>query len=315
MPIAQPMNRSLFKKGRFFSYCQKMKLTRAAEAVGTRYWMPGDDYVKLIAAALEGRIDDGDIVTVSEKALSTSKGHMIDESKVQPGLLAMIMAKLWMRIVWGFFLGQLCRLKQENIRRCRTYPVKEGRAHKQVALWQAGFLSALLWGSEGGIDASNLPYSYVSLPLDNPQQAAEEIRSGLAQKLGKKVVVMIVDTDKTYSYGGFHFTHRRNPLKGINSSFGFLAYVAGRTLRLKRRSTPLAVAGVDADVGFALELAEAAHRRRGSGAGLTVWDMADRFGVGVTNVTWQMLQGLRHRPIVVLKRERLLKAYSKRKRQ
>jgi len=286
-----------------------MKLTRVAEAVETKYWMPGDDYVKHIAAALDGRIKDDDIVTVSEKALSTSKGHMIDESKVQPGFLATVLARLWMRIIWGYFLGQVCHLKQENIRRCRTYPVKEGSAHKQVALWHAGFLSALLWGSEGGIDASNLPYSYVSLTLENPQQAAEEIRSGLTQKLGKKVTVMIVDTDKTYSLGGFHFTHRPNPLKGIHSFLGFLAYVAGRTLRLKRRSTPLALAGAKIDVAFALELAEAAHRCRGSGAGPTVWDMADRFGVDVTGVTWRMLQGLRHMPIVVFRRERLPRAH------
>jgi F420-0:gamma-glutamyl ligase-like protein len=311
MPIAHLINRSLFKKSRFFSYCYKMKLNYAAEAVETEYWMPGDDYVKLVTAALDSRISDGDIVTVSEKALSTSKGHMIDESKVQPGFLATVLAKLWMRIVWGFFLGRICRLKHENIRRCRNYPAREGSSHKQVALWHAGFLSALLWGSEGGIDASNLPYSYVSLPLDNPEQVAEEIRSGLAQRLGKKAVVIIVDTDKTYSVGGFHFTHRPKPLSGIHSSFGFLAYVAGRTLRLKRRSTPLAVVGADFDVDFALELAEAAHKCRGSGAGPTVWDMADRFSVDVTGVTWHMLQGLRHRPIVVFKRERLLKAYSK----
>jgi F420-0:gamma-glutamyl ligase-like protein len=311
MPIAHRINRFLFKKSRFFSYCYKMKPNYAAEAVETEYWMPGDDYINLITAAVKGRINDGDIVTVSEKALSTSKGHMIDESKVQPGFLATVLAKLWMRIVWGFFLGRICRLKHENVHRCRNYPAKEGSIHKQVALWYAGFLSALLWGSEGGIDASNLPYSYVSLPLDNPEQVAEEIRLGLARSLGKRAVVMIVDTDKTYSAGGFHFTHRPRPLNGIHSSFGFLAYVAGRTLRLRRRSTPLAVAGAVFDVDFALALAEAAHRCRGSGAGPTVWDMADKFSVDVTGVTWRMLRGLRHRPIVVFKRERLLKAYPK----
>jgi F420-0:gamma-glutamyl ligase-like protein len=276
-----------------------------AKAVETEYWMPRQNYTRIIAKALDGKIKDGDIVAVSEKALSTAKGRIVNESNVQPGKMAQLLARFWMRIVWGHFLGQACSLKKENVRRLRAYPLKEGSAHKQVALWHVGFLEALLWGSEGGMDASNLPYSFVSLPLDDPSAAAEEIRFYLKKALGKEVTVMIVDTDKTYSFGGFHFTHRPKPLKGIRT-FGFVAYVVGRILRLKRRSTPLAVAGSRMDVETALDLAEAAHRRRGSGAGRTVWDMAEKFGVGFTEVTWGMLRNFRHTPIVVFRRDRLL---------
>ena len=276
-----------------------------AKVVETEYWMPRQNYTRIIAKALDGKIKDGDIVAVSEKALSTAKGRIVNESNVQPGMMARLLARFWMRIVWGHFLGQACSLKKENVRRLRAYPLKEGSAHKQVALWHAGFLETLLWGSEGGIDASNLPYSFVSLPLDDPSIVAEEIRLCLKKALGKEVTVMIVDTDKTYSFGGFHFTHRPKPLKGIRT-FGFVAYVVGRILRLKRRSTPLAVAGSRMDVETALDLAEAAHRRRGSGAGRTVWDMAEKFGVGFTEVTWGMLRNFRHTPIVVFRRDRLL---------
>lgn len=265
--------------------------------------MPGDDYLEIIAEALEGRIGNGDILTVSEKALSTAKGRVIDESQVKPGIMAKFLACFWIRIVWGYFLGAVCRLRHENIRRLRNYPVEEGSAHKQVALWHASFLQALLWGSEGGIDASNLPYSYVSLPLDDPERTAEEIRQYLRDDLGKRVAVIIVDTDKTYSRGGLHITHRPKPLRGIYSFFGVVSYVLGRALRMRRRSTPLAIAGSRMDVGLALDLAEASHRRRGSGAGLTVWDMAETFGVEVTGVTWAMLRSLTHRPIVILRQE------------
>ena len=44
-------------------------------------------------------------------------------------------------------------------------PVRVKSRHKQVALQYAGFWQALMFGSEGGIDGSNLPYSYVSLTL------------------------------------------------------------------------------------------------------------------------------------------------------
>lgn len=181
--------------------------------------------------------------------------------------------------------------------------MREGSAHKQVALWYAGFLEALLWGSEGGIDASNLPYSFVSLPLDDSSAVAEEIRLHLKKTLDKKVTVMVVDTDKTYSLGGFHFTHRPKPVKGIHT-FSFVAYVFGRSLHLKRRSTPLTVAGQGLSTELALDLAETAHKLRGSGAGRTVWDMAEKFGVDVTEVTWGMLKGLRHTPIVVFRKNR-----------
>jgi F420-0:gamma-glutamyl ligase-like protein len=275
----------------------------ASWAVETKYWMPGQDYLETVARALDGQIEDGDVVAVSEKALSTAKGRIVNESNVLPGKMARILAQCWTRVVWGFLLGRACGLRKENIRRLRAYPLREGSAHKQVALWYAGFLEALLWGSEGGIDASNLPYSFVSLPLDDSSAVAEEIRLHLKKTLDKKVTVMVVDTDKTYSLGGFHFTHRPKPVKGIHT-FSFVAYVFGRSLHLKRRSTPLTVAGQGLSTELALDLAETAHKLRGSGAGRTVWDMAEKFGVDVTEVTWGMLKGLRHTPIVVFRKNR-----------
>jgi F420-0:gamma-glutamyl ligase-like protein len=288
-----------------------MKLKSLVEAVETRYWMPKDNYLQIIVESLKGRIIDGDIVAVSEKALSTAKGRIIDEGQVVPGVLAKFLARFWMRIIWGYFLGRICHLKAENIHRLRNYPLKEGSAHKQVVLWHASFLQALCWGSEGGIDASNLPRSYVSLPLYGPQETAEEIRLFLRNRLGKNITVLLVDTDKTYSFRGFHFTHRPKPLIPIRSFFGVVAYVAGRSLRLKRRSTPLAVAGSRIDASSALDLAEAANKCRGSGTGPTVWDMAEKFGVSITSVTWSMIESFKHKPLVILKCGKRLGRYLK----
>ncbi|MCD6324753.1 coenzyme F420-0:L-glutamate ligase [Candidatus Bathyarchaeota archaeon] len=278
-----------------------MKLRYFTEAVQTEYWMPNSDYLTIIASALRDKVKDGDIIVISEKALAVAKGLIVNEGHVKPGLLAKILAYFWMKIIWGFFLGAICRLKKENIQRLRNYPKKEGSIHKQVALLYVNFLQALLWGSEGGIDGSNLPFAYVSLPLSNPQAVAEEIRLYLMSGLGKKVTVMIVDTDKTYSFRNFHFTHRPAPIKEIHSFLGVIAYIFGRALKLKRRATPLAISGARLDIESALNLAEAAHRARGSGAGRTVWDMAERFGVDLTGVTWDMLKSLRHKPIVIIR--------------
>jgi F420-0:gamma-glutamyl ligase-like protein len=272
-----------------------------AVAVATPYWRPKEDYLKQIVEAINKEVEDGDFVTISEKAISTALNNIIDESSVQPSRFARFLAKYWMRFVWPYILGPLCNLRKRTVRRLRAYPLEEGSCHKQVALEHGGFLQALMHGSEGAIDGSNLPYSYVSVPLENAQQIAQKIQWQIKSRLGKKVTVVIVDTDKTYSLKGFHFTPRPKPLKGIHSFGGFFAYVAGRFFKLEKRATPLAVAGSQITTEEAIEIAEIANRSRGSGAGRTVWDMAKTFRVPLTGVTWEMLDKVKHQPIVIMK--------------
>jgi F420-0:gamma-glutamyl ligase-like protein len=274
-----------------------------ALAVATKYWKPSENYLSIIIGALEKRVVDGDFVVVSEKALSTALGKIVDESHISPSFNARLISRLWMRLVWGYFLGELCHFGKRLIRRLREYPLETGSRHKQVALQQAGLLQALMWGSEGGVDGSNLPFSYVSLPLNNPYGLAEEIHRQIWRKLKKKVYVIIVDTDKTYSFRNFHFTPRPKPMKGTHSFGGVAAYVIGRMFKLKRRSTPLAVAGGKLQAEEALKIANIADRARGPGSGATVWDMAARFNVAVTGMSWGMLSQITHKPVVVVRKK------------
>ena len=275
-----------------------------ALAVVTKYWRPRENYLEEIVEAVEGKVVDGDFVVVSEKAISTASGNIVDESKVTPSLGARLIAEFWMRIVWGHFLGFLCHFRQRLLRQMRDYPLEVGSQHKQIALQRAGLLQALMFGSEGGIDGSNLPYSYVSLPLNNAGVIAEKIRGQIWSVLQKKVFVMIVDTDKTYSFRNFHFTPRPKPIEGIHSFGGFVVYVLGRMFRFEMRATPLAVAGCTMPVETALEVAEVANRSRGFGAGRTVWDMADKFKVDLAGVSWEMLDTVKHKPIVIVRSKR-----------
>jgi F420-0:gamma-glutamyl ligase-like protein len=158
-----------------------------------------------------------------------------------------------------------------------------------------------MFGSEGCVDGSNLAYAYVSLPLSNADEIAEKIRRQIRLRLGKKVFVMIVDTDKTYSFRNCHFTPRPKPMKSIHSFGGFLTYVVGRVFRLRKRPTPIAVAGCKISVEEALKIANIANRVRGAGAGKTVWDIAEKFKVGLADVSWEMLETVKHKPIVVIR--------------
>jgi len=247
---------------------------------------------------------DGDFLVLSEKAISTASGNIVDEKRVKPGFAAHFLSVFWMRLMWGYFLGFVCGHSGELISAVRSYPSDAGSRHKQVALWNGGVLQALMFGSEGGIDGSNLAFSFVSLPLRDAQGIAEKIVKRVELSLKKKVIVLIVDTDKTYSFGDFHFTPRPKPIKGIHSFGGVFAYVVGRVFGLKRGATPIAVAGGRLSVGEALRVAELANRVRGFGSGRTVWEMAMRFHVGLGDVTWEMLETVRHKPIVIVRGRR-----------
>ncbi|MCS7114362.1 MAG: coenzyme F420-0:L-glutamate ligase [Nitrososphaerota archaeon] len=272
------------------------------KAFTTKYWRPGEDYEKEIITNLKGEVSDGDFVVISEKAVSTALNNIVDESLIKPSLSAKIIAKWWMPIVWGYLLGPLCHLRRETILRLRRYPFEMGSRHKQVALQHAGLLQALMFSSEGGVDGSNLPHSYVSLPLKNADIIARKIQRKILSELGVKVTVLIVDTDKTFSFKGFHFTPRPKPIKGIHSFGGILTYVVGRMFKLKKRATPIAVAGCKLTVEEALTIADFANRVRGFGAGRTIWDMAETFKVNLTGVSWEMLEKVKHKPIVLVRK-------------
>jgi len=276
-----------------------------ALALTTSFWKPGNNYTDKVIGALEGKIENGDFVVVSEKALSTAKGNMIDERTIKPSFNAKVIARFWMRIIWGYPLGILCHFGPRLLLRLRQYPFESGSRHKQVALQYAGFLQALMFGSEGGIDGSNLPYSYVSLPLNNAGKVAQEIREQIFVKLKRNVCVIIADTDKTYKFRNFFFTPRPKPLKGIHSFGGTPTYVIGRMLKLKKSSTALAVAGCNLHAGEALKITNIADKTRGPGSGATVWDMAARFQVEVNGVSWEMLSKIRHKPVVIVRKIRV----------
>jgi F420-0:gamma-glutamyl ligase-like protein len=271
-------------------------------AITTNYWKPKSNYTEKIINAIANKIENGDFIVISEKAISTSLGNMVDEGIIQPSWSARVMAHFWMRLVWGYPLGILCGFGQRLLKRLRKYPLESGSRHKQVALQYAGFWQTLMFGSEGGIDGSNLPYSYVSLPLENADEISQEIKNQIWLRLKKNVCVIIADTDKTYKFHGFFFTPRPKPLKGIHSLGASTAFILGRILKLKKSSTPLTAAGWNLLASEALKITNIADKARGPGSGATVWDMAARFHVEVNDVTWEMLEAIRHKPIVIVRR-------------
>ena len=269
--------------------------------ITTGYWKPGDDYLDAIIKALETKVANHDFVVISEKALATALGNIADEVGIKPSLNARLLARFWMRVCWGYVFSAILGFGRGLTQNLREYPLSSGSSHKQLTLEMGGPLQALLFGSEGAIDGSNLPYSFVSLPMKDAEETAANIRQKIWSKLNRTVTVVIVDTDKTFTFHNFHFTPRPKPICGIHGNGGIVAYLVGRLLKLRRRSTPIAVAGQKLPVEEALRIANMADRARGPGSGTTVWKMARRFGVPVSAVTWEMLSLIKHKPIVLVR--------------
>jgi F420-0:gamma-glutamyl ligase-like protein len=276
-------------------------LTYIARPVQTSYWKPGDDWLADTVRHVAETVREGDFLVVSEKAISVATGRIIDEDTIKPTFLARLVAVGWMRVVWGRILGRICHLNSTNISRLREYPIEKGAIHKQAAMNHAGFFQALRHGSEGGIDASNLPFSLVALPLEDAEKEATKIRERLFSETTKRINTLIVDSDKTYSLRWFHMSVRPTSIKAIRC-LGLSAYILGRLLKLTPRSTPLALVGENLSAEEALQISAVANKVRGSGAGRTAWDMGETFHVKPHEVTWEMLQTVRHTPIVIVRK-------------
>lgn len=276
-----------------------LKMRIRVLSVKSAYWRPGTAYQRLLSNMIKDYVKDGDFVVISEKAIATALGNLVDESKVKASTLARLLTRFWIRFVWGYLLGALARMSLKNIQRLRRYPLEEGARHKQLCLRTVGFLHALKHWSEGGIDVSNLPGSMAMVPLTEGEVIAKTLKDEIQRTLGKRVVVMIVDSDKTFTFRNVHFASRRTSVKGI-INIGPLAFILGRALKLRARSTPIAISE-KVSTRLALNVAAVANKARGSGVGRTVWDASARFNVPVTQLTWEMLESNIHRPVTLVR--------------
>jgi F420-0:gamma-glutamyl ligase-like protein len=271
-----------------------------ARNLRTRYWRPGTDYIFEIVSAIKGRVSEEDIVLVSEKAIAVASGSIFDEAKIKPGSMAKFLANIWIRNWWGGPIGKALRLRGKTMENLRQYPVLEGAAHKQLALRTVGLLQALRHYSEGGIDASNLPYSYVCFPLRDPKKVSSAIRDAIFSETGLQTTVMIVDGDSTFTWRNLHLAPRNVETPGLVHFGGVFTFILGRILNLKFRQTPVAISGKRINPDRALWLAKLHHRLCGRGVGRTVWSMSNRMDTSLTGITWKMLETAEHRPITLV---------------
>ncbi len=151
---------------------------------------PGDDLVGLIAAAI-GRLLAGeegfgplrpdDIVVVTQKIVSKAEGAIVDLTTIEPRPEAVAFAERWQRDPRQ--IEVVLREARRVVRMANGVLITE-TAH--------GFVCA-----NGGIDASNVgpaSGSVVTLLPADPDRSAAALRTGLRERLGVDLPVIISDS-------------------------------------------------------------------------------------------------------------------------
>ncbi|HLF76823.1 MAG TPA: coenzyme F420-0:L-glutamate ligase [Dehalococcoidia bacterium] len=142
---------------------------------------PGDDLAQLIAGALSAqgeKLQDGDVVTVTQKVVSKSEGRFVDLESVVPSPLAVELATNWEKD--PRHVEVVLQESKRIVRMDHGVIICETRH---------GFVCA-----NAGVDASNVPGGQLMLLPVDPDASAQRIREGLHQATGADLAVIISDT-------------------------------------------------------------------------------------------------------------------------
>ena len=142
---------------------------------------PGDDLSELICAAVTRQglgLEDGDVLIVTQKAVSKAEGRIVDLEKVTPSAFAIELATTWEKD--ARHVEVVLKESKRIVRMDHGVIICETRH---------GFVCA-----NAGVDASNVPGGQLTLlPLD-PDASAEGIRKGLGARTGRRVAIIISDS-------------------------------------------------------------------------------------------------------------------------
>jgi len=124
----------------------------------------GDDLVTMIADAAGGALVDGDILVVTSKIVSKAEGRMIHADDREDAITAETVRVVASRTSAS---GHLTRIVENRL----------------------GIVSAA-----AGVDASNTPHGTVLLLPVDPDASARALATGLRERLGVQIGVIVSDT-------------------------------------------------------------------------------------------------------------------------
>ncbi len=140
----------------------------------------GDNLGELIVQSAEKQrlmIDNGDVIAVTQSAVSKAEGNVVELRGVKPSRRAEIIAAM---VGKDPSLVEVILQQSSEIVRL---------AHVIVSRTKHGFVCA-----NAGVDLSNVEDGYVTILPDDSDLSAERIRETIKGKLGVEVAVLVTDT-------------------------------------------------------------------------------------------------------------------------
>ncbi|NIP67405.1 coenzyme F420-0:L-glutamate ligase, partial [Candidatus Bathyarchaeota archaeon] len=144
---------------------------------------PGDHLVDVILDSLQKQneaIEEKDMLAIASKVVATTQGRFIRLSSVNPSERARELAEKY-RMDSSFV--EVVVVEADKI---------FGGASGALLTLKDGLLVP-----NAGVDGKNAPQGSVALWPEDAQGSAEQIRRGILEKTGKKVGVLIVDSQVT----------------------------------------------------------------------------------------------------------------------
>lgn len=269
-----------------------------------RYWKPGTNIVKYIYIKYKRDIKNGDYLVISDKAVSIAKGSIYDENIIKTNVSYKIAAFLISRVFWG----KICTspFSTDIINILRNTPLELLAKHKKLSLYIGGIKHLIKPVSEAGIDTTNLPYTYVSIPMKSIQHIANEIKQKLDIKLKVTINILIIDSDKSYRprfLNNIAFSTRPSYIKGI-IDLGGIAYFMGKKYRkyFVEYPTPVAYSGRWPGLNKLLTISQIAERAMGHGIGRNILEMMRKLKIkNFEELGWRHMLSTKHYPVILIK--------------
>lgn len=270
-----------------------------------RYWYPGANIVREIVDGYKEYLVEKSIVAISEKAISVAFGNIYDESLIKPDSISKFFTKIVDSYLWGRVLYKLFHHSEEFFELLRETPLDHLASHKKLSVKYGGLIHFIKPYSEAGIDTTNLPYYYVSLPLRNADKIARDLREDIVRSINKDIYVLILDSDRTFKLkyiSNLAISTRPSYVNGI-IDLGGLGYILGRLFprSFAEYPTPVAYNGEWLGLPQILRISRIAEKSMGHGLGRTAVEMLKNLGRRSFNeVKWRDMSKIKHYPVLIV---------------
>ncbi|MGB7582161.1 MAG: coenzyme F420-0:L-glutamate ligase [Sedimentisphaerales bacterium] len=194
----------------------------------------GDNLAEIIRSCAEqeiGGLQKNDIVVLTSKIVSKAQGRIRRMADVVPGEKALFISKKtgkdaqWLQMIFDEDNEILAIMPLRGVIKKHIFGSSENAAvtnelveHEQALCITMG-KDSRLHTCDAGIDGSNHEKGVVSLLPEDPDQAAKDIREELQKLTGKKLAVILADTEMI-PFGTMDFAVGSSGINPVSKLFG-----------------------------------------------------------------------------------------------